>query len=111
MSTYHLSFKFSMEYGIGEVQGDQLATRECYLAMDVQIQIINIEEKRTVAKPIKKLENVPLDESNLEKFTRIRTSMKKKAKQDLVQFLKKRTDVFAWNHEDMPRIDPSVITH
>ena len=29
-----------MEYGIGEVQGDQLTTRECYLAilaMDEQI--------------------------------------------------------------------------
>ena len=32
-STYHLSVKFPTEYGIGEVQGDQLAARECYLAM------------------------------------------------------------------------------
>ena len=30
---YHLSVKFSTEYGIGQVQGDQLAARECYLAM------------------------------------------------------------------------------
>ena len=33
ISTYHLSVKFSVEYSIGEVQGDQLAARECYLAM------------------------------------------------------------------------------
>ena len=32
-SIYHLSVKFPTEYGIGEVQGDQLAARECYLAM------------------------------------------------------------------------------
>ena len=32
-STYHLYVKFPMEHGIGEVQGDQLAARECYLAM------------------------------------------------------------------------------
>ena len=32
-STYHLSVKFPTEYGIGEVQGDQLVARECYLAM------------------------------------------------------------------------------
>ena len=32
-STYHLSMKFPTEYGIGEVQGDQLAARECYLVM------------------------------------------------------------------------------
>ena len=32
-STSHLFVKFPTEYGIGEVQGDQLAARECYLAM------------------------------------------------------------------------------
>jgi len=44
-STYHLFVKFPMEYGIGEVQGDQLAARECYLAMlamDEQMQTMNI---------------------------------------------------------------------
>ena len=37
--------------------------------------------------------------------------MKEKTKQNLVQFLKENIDVFAWSHEDMPGIDPSVITH
>ena len=32
-STYHLLVKFPTEYGIEQAQGDQLATRECYLAM------------------------------------------------------------------------------
>ena len=32
-STYHLLVKFPTKYGVGEVQGDQLAARECYLAM------------------------------------------------------------------------------
>ena len=47
-STYHLSVKFPTEYVIEEVQGDQLTTRECYLAMlamDEQIQTMNIEER------------------------------------------------------------------
>ena len=106
-----------MEYGIEEVQGDQLVARECYLAMLVmeeQMQTMNIEERRTIAEPIEVLEDVRdvhLDKSNLEGFTRIRTSMEEKTKQDLVQFLKKSTNVFAWNHEDMPEIDPSVITY
>ena len=31
--TYHLSVKFPTKHGIGHVQGNQLAARECYLAM------------------------------------------------------------------------------
>ena len=111
MSTYHV--KFPTEYGIGEVQRDQLAARECYLAMiamDEQMQTMSIEE-RMLAKPIEMLEDVPLDESNLKKFTRIGTSMEEKTKQELIGFLKQSTDVFAWSHEDMLGIDPHMITH
>ena len=56
-----------MEYGVGQVQEDQLATRECYLAMlamDEQVQKMSIEERRDVAKPIEALENISLDEDN-----------------------------------------------
>ena len=97
-----------------EVQGDQLAAWECYLAMlamDEQMPTMSIEERRMLTEPIEVMEDVLLDKSNLEKFTRIGTSMEEKTKQDLVQFLQKSTDVFAWSHEDMPGIDPSVITH
>ena len=37
--------------------------------------------------------------------------MEEKMKQDLVQFLKKSTNVFAWSHKDMLGIDLSLITH
>ena len=113
-STYHLSVKFPTEYGVRQVQGDQLAARECYLAMlsvDKHMQTMAIEERRVTAEPTEVLENIPLEEGNPEKFTRIGTRMKEKTKQDLVQFLRKSINVFAWNHEDMPGIDPSVITH
>ena len=91
-----------------------MVARECYLAMmvvDEQVQTMSIEERRVVAKPTKVLEDVLLQEDDLEKFTRIGTSMKEKAKKDLIQFLRKSIDVFAWSHDDMPGIDPSVITH
>ena len=32
-STYHLMVKFPTEYGIGELRGDQVAARKCYIAM------------------------------------------------------------------------------
>ena len=37
--------------------------------------------------------------------------MKEETKQKLVQFLRENVDVFAWSHEDIPGIDPSIITH
>ena len=113
-SIYHLSVKFPTEYGIGQAQGDQLAARECYLAMmalDEQVQTMSKEERRFVAESTEVLEDIPLEEGNPEKFTRIGTSMKEKTKQDLVQFLRENIDVFPWSREDIPGIDPSVITH
>ena len=39
--------KFSIEYGVGEVRGDQVVVRECYFAMlemDDHLQTMCIEE-------------------------------------------------------------------
>ena len=113
-STYHLSVKFPTDYRMGQIQGNQLATRECYLAMlvmDEHVHTMSIDERRVTTEPTEALEDVPLDKSNLDKFIRIGTSMEIKTKQDLVHFLKKSMDVFTWRREDMPSIDPSVITH
>ena len=32
-STYQLMIKFPINYGVGEVRGNQIATRECYIVM------------------------------------------------------------------------------
>ena len=113
-STYHLSVKFPTKYGVGEVQGDQLVARECYLAMlamDEQTQMTNIEERRIVAEPTVALEDIPLDEDDPGKSTRIGADLEGKIKKGLIRFLREHIDMFAWSHEDMPGIDPSVITH
>ena len=83
-STYHLSVKLPTEYGV-EVQGDQLAARECYLAMlamDEQVQMMNIKERRVMAEPTEALENISLDEDNPEKSTRVGVDLEKEIKKD-----------------------------
>jgi len=58
--------KFPTEYGVGELHGDQVAARKCYIAMlemDDHVQTMNIEEQQTVAEPIEKLEEVLLNNS------------------------------------------------
>ncbi|XP_075659001.1 uncharacterized protein LOC142628848 [Castanea sativa] len=72
--TYHLSVKFPTEYGEGQVQGDQLAARKCYLAMlavDKHVQTMSIDERRITAEPTEVLEDIPLDKNNPKKFTRV----------------------------------------
>ena len=50
------------------------------LVVNKQMQTMNIEERRTLAEPIEVLEDVPLDKSNPEKFTRFGTSIGEKTK-------------------------------
>ena len=96
-STYHLMIKFPIKYGIGELRGDQMAARECYIAMlemEDHQQTICIEEQWTMVEPVEELEVVTLDESRLERITRIRTLANQPIHQALALFLKMNQDVF-----------------
>ena len=65
-STYHLMIKFPTEYGVGEVRGNQVVARECYIAMlemDDHLQSMCIEEQQTMVEPMEVLEEVLLDDS------------------------------------------------
>ena len=106
--------KFPTEYEIGELQGDQVATRECYIAMlemEDHQQTMCIGEQRTTAESVEELEEITLDELRPEQTTRMGTLASPLIRQALAAFLKMNQDVFAWSHEDMPGIDPSVIVH
>ena len=113
-STYHLMIKFLAEYRIRELRGNQVAARECYIAMleleDYQ-QTMYIGEQRTMAKPVEELEEIILNESRPKRRTRMGTLASLLICQDLTGFLRMNQDVFAWSHEDMLGIDPSVIVH
>ena len=70
-----------------------------------------IGEQRTAAEPVEELEEIILDESRPKRTTRMGTLASPLIRQDLASFLRMNQDVFAWSHEDMPGIDPSVIVH
>ena len=113
-STYHLMIKFPTDYSVGELRGDQVAARECYIAMmeiDDHLQAMHIEEHRTTTEPVEKLEEVLIDNTDHGRTTKIRTLASPTIRQELAAFLRSNQDVFAWTHEDMPGIDSSVIIH
>ena len=106
--------KFPIEYDVGEVHGDQVAGRECYIAMleiNDHSQTMSIEEQQTVAEPVEGLEEILLDNSRPERKTRICTLASPPIRQALMTFLRKNQDVFTWSHEDMLGIDPSIMVH
>jgi hypothetical protein len=55
------------------------------------------------------LEEFEIDDPG--KKVRIGLQLPQLVKEDLVVFLRRNSDVFAWSHEDMPGIDPLVIVH
>ena len=106
--------KFLTEYGVGELRGNQIAARECYIAMlemEDQQQMMCIGEQRALAEPIEELEEVRLDDTRPERTTKIGTLASWPVRQTLTTFLRDNQDVFAWSYEDMPGIDPSVMVH
>ena len=60
---------------------------------------------------IEGLEEVLLDDSRPKQTMRIGTLASQPVRQALITFLRGNQDVFAWSHEDMPGIDPSIIVH
>ena len=70
-----------------------------------------IEEQQTTAEPVEELDEITLNESRPKRMTRMGTLASLLIRQALAAFLRMNQDVFAWSHEDMPGIDPSVIVH
>ena len=50
-------------------------------------------------------------EGDPSKTTKVEEELNPSLKDEMVKFLKKNLDVFAWSHEDMLRIDGNVIEH
>ena len=106
--------KFLTNYAVGELSGNQVAASKSYIDMmeiDYHLQAMNIEEHRMVTELVEKLEEILLDDSKLDRTTKIGTLANPAVRQALTTFLRNNRDVFAWSHKDMPRIDSSVMVH
>ena len=62
-------------------------------------------------KPMVEVENIVLIEGDPSKTTKVEKELQQTLKDELVGFLKKNLDIFAWSHKDMPGINRRVIEH
>ena len=56
------------------------------------------------------LEKIVIDDDE-EKFFQARVQLPHREKGELIVFLKKNVDVFAWSDYEAPRVDPNFICH
>ncbi|XP_058106284.1 uncharacterized protein LOC131249491 [Magnolia sinica] len=118
ISTYHLMMKFPTEGGTGYLRGDQHESRRCYAIVVKKGSVkqaftVNILDPRgpTEDSPVEDLEKVPFDEADPSKIVQLRTSLSSEQWSEMLTFLQRHKDVFAWSHRDMARISPDVMVH
>ena len=100
------------DWGVARRPGGHLRVLHCHARNGgSRGMTICIGEQQTTAEPVEELEEITLDKSRLERTTRMGTLASSPIRRALATFLKMNQDVFAWSHEDMPEIDPSVIVH
>lgn len=70
------------------------------------------EQASTYTEPLmEELDKVPLDPVNPDRTVPIGSRLEAGRRQELITFLAEHKDWFAWTHEDMTEIDPSIITY
>ena len=61
--------------------------------------------------PSEELEEVLIDENDPTRRVKIGKKLKAEVRAQLIEFLRRNQDVFAWSHKDMVGISPTVISH
>ncbi|XP_059451077.1 uncharacterized protein LOC132181862 [Corylus avellana] len=116
-STYHLKMKFPTEEGVGEVKGDQTATRKCYItslkkpskATPLTVSTVRCrKEDEPKGEPAETLEDMAVANG---KVVKVGSQLSLDVRGSLVTFLKANLEVFAWTREDMPDISLEEILH
>ncbi|KAL0394634.1 UNVERIFIED_CONTAM: hypothetical protein Slati_4429600 [Sesamum latifolium] len=119
---------------VGQVQGDPLQFRECYVEAVRKGQKRNVDdapdqvppgkkrkmpeeenskEAETLAKvqPAEELLNIEIIPGNSNKTTQIGSHLGEEAKKEITLCLQRNAHIFAWTPQDLEGIDPQVITH
>ncbi|KAJ9561688.1 hypothetical protein OSB04_006848 [Centaurea solstitialis] len=104
-STYHQKIKFPSPWGIQEIASENKIARECY-----KITMKTNQDERKSNDDLR-LEEVVLDPEHPDRKVFVGASLPPDIKNTIISFLQEHSDCFAWSHEDMVGIDPSIISH
>lgn len=121
-STRCLKMKFPTTNGVGVAKGGQVAARRCY-DMSVKgepktkqtliVEEVDIRDEKHLrqAQPSEPISEFPLSLTTPNHMVCLGGSTPIEVREPILNFLRKNENVFTWSHEDMPVIDPGIITH
>ncbi|KAJ8514059.1 hypothetical protein OPV22_004493 [Ensete ventricosum] len=118
VSTYHRILKFPTRTGVGEVRSDPKESRQCYLTTmmlfkksrtePVGTMPLDPEESTRDPHSAEKVLELPLDPSRPNKLVKVGSGLTESQQVQLIDFLQKNDDVFAWSPNDMSGVDPEI---
>ncbi|XP_017224785.1 uncharacterized protein LOC108201008 [Daucus carota subsp. sativus] len=132
-SITHLKMKFPTEFGVGEMRGDQMTSRQCYddsvapkrkgsksvnhvatgaedFSPEGSLESID-PERKVLCEPIEDTEEVALYDEEPTKVVKVGKSLSPVIKSGLIALLREYRDVFAWTAIDMPGIPEEIALH
>ncbi|KAL0448297.1 UNVERIFIED_CONTAM: hypothetical protein Slati_1386100 [Sesamum latifolium] len=136
ISMYHMKIKFPIPGGVGEVKGDPLQSQRCYVKAvrkgqkispneapeeppqgtrsregDLEEDLDTNQGTPPKVQPAEELLNIELVPGDSEKTTRIGSQIDETLREELIKYLKRNMDVFAWTPQNLEGINPEVISH
>ncbi|RWW01212.1 hypothetical protein GW17_00035764 [Ensete ventricosum] len=120
VSMYHRSIKFPTSAGAREVRSDQHESRQCYLKATIIPKKVKKEapipdprepDTRFSAQADRADIGGALDKHSPERTIRVGSTLPEDRHIQLVNFLERNADVFAWSPSDMSGVRPEIAQH
>uniref|UniRef100_A0A2N9IC67 Uncharacterized protein n=1 Tax=Fagus sylvatica TaxID=28930 RepID=A0A2N9IC67_FAGSY len=105
-SSFHQKLRFPTDFGIMEIKGDQVASKQCIMAALEKARDTHTETYSSC----EELDTV-IFSSDPEKYFKIGRELSPGNRTELIDFLVSNVDVFAWDPYEVPGVDPSYIEH
>uniref|UniRef100_A0A2N9EIF7 Integrase zinc-binding domain-containing protein n=1 Tax=Fagus sylvatica TaxID=28930 RepID=A0A2N9EIF7_FAGSY len=105
-SSFHQKLRFPTDFGIMEIKGDQVASKQCIMAALEKARDTHTETYSSC----EELDTV-IFSSDPEKYFKIGRELSQGNRTELIDFLVGNVDVFAWDPYEVPGVDPNYIEH
>ncbi|XP_074556805.1 uncharacterized protein LOC141812691 [Curcuma longa] len=120
VSTYHQKMKFPVGDKVGEVRGDQMISRRCYVDMirtDSRKKQkesggeVHVIQEAASDKSFEEKEALQVHPDRTETTVQVAAELPPELKEELGACLLRNQDIFAWTPEDITSISPSIAVH